>query len=94
VIAPTEEDVIRLTREYVATLSPEQIAQLPDECRPGRIRDAEDIGQWAYEIACAHCSLRFSGEEDRLLASLLDFIGQASTRLAEVKALRTVETAR
>ena len=93
-IAPTEEDVIRVTREYVATWGPEQIAQLPAECRPGKIRDGEDIGRWAYDLARAHCSLRFTGEEDQLLASLLAFIGHASARIAEVKAFRVVEGVR
>lgn len=92
VIAPTEEDVIRLTREYVATWSPEQIAQLPAECRPGRIRDGEDIGQWAYELAQAHCSLRFADDEDRLVASLLAFTAEAVARIAEVRARQVIET--
>ncbi|HET7401589.1 MAG TPA: hypothetical protein VFJ62_07395 [Usitatibacter sp.] len=92
VIAPTEEDVIRLTREYVATWGPEQIAHLPAECRPGRIRDGEDIGQWAYELAQAHCSLRFAEDDDRLVASLLAFTAEAVARIAEVRTRHVMET--
>jgi hypothetical protein len=92
VVAHTEDDVIRLTREYVATWRPEHIAQLPAECRPRRIRDGEDIGQWAYELARAHCSLRFADDEDRLVARLLAFTAEASARIAEVRAMQMTET--
>jgi hypothetical protein len=92
IVAHTEEDVIRLTREYVATWSPEHIAQLPAECRPGRIRSGEDIGQWAYELAQAHCSLRFADDDDRLVASLLAFTAEAAARIAEVRTMRMMET--
>jgi hypothetical protein len=86
----SEEEVVGLTREYVATLAPEQFAQLPAGCQPGRIRDGDDIGVWAYELAQAHCSLRYDDAQDALLARVLGFIGEAAMRVAELKALMAV----
>ena len=85
--APTEHEIVNLTREYVATWSPEEISRLPADCRPGRIVDGEDISQWAYDLARAHTSLRYDDEQDALLMRMLAFMSEASVRLAEVKAL-------
>ncbi|HET9581153.1 MAG TPA: hypothetical protein VFP44_25230 [Usitatibacter sp.] len=84
--AGSEAEIVKLTRDYVATWLPEDVTRLPDACRPGRIHDGDDISQWAYELASAHCSLRFGEDQDRLLMRMLAFISEAAMRLAEVKA--------
>jgi hypothetical protein len=84
--ACTEHEIVTLAREFLATLAPEDISRLPPECRPGRIVDGEDIGQWAYELARAHTSLRYEGEQDALLMRMLAFMSEAAMRMAEVKA--------
>ena len=85
--ATTEHEIVNLTREYVATWAPEDISRLPSECRPGRIRDAEDIGQCAYDLARAHTSLRYGDEADALMQHMLAFMAAAARRMAEVKAV-------
>ena len=85
--ASTEHEIVNLTREYVATWAPEDMSRLPTECRPGRIRDAEDISQLAYDLARAHTSLRYAGDLDTLLMHMLAFVSEAAMRMAEVKAL-------
>lgn len=87
VAATSEHEVVNLTREYLATWGPDDISRLPPECRPGRIRDAEDISQWAYDLARAHTSLRYDDEIDALLLRMLAFMGEAAMRMAEVKAV-------
>lgn len=84
--ACNEADIVKLTRDYVATWIPEDISRLPDECRPGRVRDGDDISTWAYQLARAHCSLAFDDEQDALLMRMLAFISEAAMRVAEVKA--------
>jgi hypothetical protein len=86
----SEEEVVGLTREYVATLAPDHFSQLPAGCQPGRIRDGDDIGVWAYELAKAHCSLRYDDAQDVLLVRILGYIGEAAMRVAELKALMAV----
>ena len=85
--ATNEHEILALTREYVATWGPDDISRLPDECRPGRIRDGDDISQCAYELARAHTSLRYSDEDDALLVRMLAFMSEAAMRMAEVKAV-------
>jgi len=87
VVATTEHEIVNLTREYVATWSPDDMSRLPEECRPGRIRDAEDISQCAYDLARAHTSLRYDEEQDMLMQRMLSFMAEAAMRMAEVKAV-------
>ena len=87
VAATTEHEVVTLAREHVASWEPQQLANLPEECRPGRIRDGDDISHSAYDLARAHCSLRYDGEQDVLVLRLLAFMSEAAIRVAEVKAL-------
>jgi hypothetical protein len=84
--ARNEEEIVKLTRDYVATWAPADISRLPTQCRPGRIGDGDDISHWAYDIARAHCSLLCDDEQDKLLMRMLAFIGAAAVRVAEVKA--------
>lgn len=85
--AVNEHEIVRLTREFVATWLPEDISRLPAACRPGRIVDAQDISQWAYELARAHTSLRYADEVDGLIVRMLSFASEAAVRNAEVKAV-------
>jgi len=85
--ATTEHEIVNLTREYVATWGPDDMSRLPVECRPGRIRDAEDISQCAYDLARAHTSLRYDDDQDALMQRMLSFMSEAAIRMAEVKAV-------
>lgn len=82
----SEEELVQVMRDYVATWSPEELARLPIECRPGRIRDGEDIAQWAFELASSHCANTCKAEDEPILAKMLVFVTQASMRLAQLKA--------
>ena len=84
--ARTEQDVVTIVREYVATWSPEELGRLPAACRPGKITDAEDVSDLAFCLTSAHLS--FSGPlADRLLLErLMGFFTHAGTRLAALNA--------
>ena len=84
--ARTEQDVVAIVREYMATWGPEELGRLPPACRPGKINDAEDISDLAFCLTSAH--LAFSGSlADRLLLErLMGFFTHAGTRLAALQA--------
>lgn len=84
--APTEEEVIGLVLGLLATWSPEEIARLPTDCRPVRIRDAEDISQWAFELASTHCGGKIAAEDEHLLDRMLELVTQAAVRLSVLNA--------
>ena len=90
--ARTEEEIITLTRDFVATWSPNEISRLPLDCRPGRIRDADDLSRWAFELTNEHCTNRASDEDEALLVKMMSFVAEAATRMAEVKAAFRLET--
>ena len=84
--ASQEEEVIELVRDHMARWSPEEIARLPVDCRPSRIRDAEDISRWAFELASTHCAQTLASDDEALLDRMLEFVTHAAVRLSELKA--------
>lgn len=84
--ATQEEEVIELVRDHMARWSPEEIARLPQECRPPRIRDAEDISRWAFELASTHCAQTLHADDEALLDRMLEFVTHAAIRLSELQA--------
>ena len=82
----TEEEVVSLVRDHMARWSPEEIARLPDDCRPGRIRDGDDISHWAYLLASNHCAGTRPGDDETLLERMLEFVTQAAIRVSELRA--------
>ena len=88
-----EDEVLALVREHIARWSPAEIARLPCDCRPGRIRDAEDVSRWAFTLASTHCSGTVSRDDEALLDRLLEFVTHAAVRLAALKgAMATAES--
>jgi hypothetical protein len=86
-LASTQEDeIVGLVRDHMALWSPEEIGRLPIECRPPRIRDAEDISRWAFELASTHCAQVVGPEDEPFLDRMLEFVTQAAMRLSLLKA--------
>jgi hypothetical protein len=81
-----EEDVVELVRDHLARWTPEELVGLPLECRPPRIRDAEDISRWAFELATTHCAQSGMGADDPVLERMLEFVTQAAIRISELRA--------
>ena len=86
-----EDEVIELVRGHMARWSPEEIARLPEDCRPPRIRDAEDISRWAFDLASTHCSQRMTVDDEALLDRMLEFVTHAAVRLSELNAAEVVK---
>lgn len=85
-VARTPAEVVAVTRDYMATWTPEEIALLPRACRPGRIRVAEDIEELHASAVDAYRVTRASGEELKALQLLTSFLVRASLRLADLRA--------
>ena len=78
------EQVVALTRDYLASFSPEYLGRLPADCRPTRIKYEDDIEYWAHQLA-----QRYSGKHEErvdgdLLHELRDYFLHALIRLAEL----------
>jgi hypothetical protein len=77
------EEVVALARDYLASLAPELIARLPEDCRPMQIKYEDDLDFWAFRLVQRYHS---SDEpvDGSLLGQLIDFLLHALIRLAEL----------
>ena len=80
--AKTPEAVLGVARDYLAQISPEEVAELPIECRPVRIVDADDLAIYAVTLA------RRAARDDSpdLVNKLSTFIADATVRMSQVLA--------
>jgi hypothetical protein len=83
--ATSENDVIELVRNYVGDWLPEELAKLPFDCRPGKLRDSEDLNELALKLARACVSFEVEPEELRAIEEMDAFVGQACQRIAEIE---------
>jgi hypothetical protein len=86
--AASEEQIVGVTRDYLRCWTPAEIARLPAACRPGRVRDAEDLARWGFELRSCHLSGALPPDDDALLVKLMVFVSEASERLAKLEAAR------
>lgn len=82
----SEAEVVSLTREFLAAWTPEQLTGVPEDARPGRINNGDDIRELALTLKRANFD--FVGEElDALLLEKMSaFFSEAAfhlSRLAE-----------
>jgi hypothetical protein len=52
--ASTEEDVVLVVNEFLASWKAEEIAQLPLDCKPGVIENAAEVNSYALWLAHRH----------------------------------------
>ncbi|HXN16521.1 MAG TPA: hypothetical protein VN878_09085 [Usitatibacter sp.] len=80
----SERDLVAALRDYLAGWLPEDFLRLPEACRPGKIRDGEDIYEWAFTLT----RYRFSSGPALLsrLEEMEVVFSQAATRLSQLRA--------
>ena len=84
-LARSEQDVVKVVRDFVAGLNLYELDKLPSPCRPpGKFFDAEDITSYAFEVVRHHCD---DDEPTReLVHKIATFFSYASTRLSQLMA--------
>jgi hypothetical protein len=83
--ATSESDVIELVRDYIGEWLPEELAMLPFDCRPGKLRDSEDLNELALNLVRACVSFDVEPEQLRAIEEMDAFVGQACQRIAEIE---------
>ena len=81
--AASELDVVRLAQDYLALWTPQELASVPRHCRPGHVRDGEDIADAAMELTRARIS---SFDVDPHVMELAVFFAQACARVSQLEA--------
>ena len=80
--AATEADVVAVVREFMATVSPWEVARLPESLRPRKIVDASDITLYAFDLVRG--DVMDNEGTQRVLHRLAHLFSRASLRLSQV----------
>lgn len=80
--AKSEADVVAIVREFMATVSPWEVARLPEPLRPRKITDASDVTQFAFDLVRGDI-LDNEGTQ-RVLHRLAHLFSRASLRLSQI----------
>jgi hypothetical protein len=78
-------ELVSVLRDYIAGWTPAEIARLPESCRPGKVRDAEDIETLHECLVEEFRGSRASGDDLALLQQLTSVMVRACIRLAELR---------
>ena len=83
-LATSEADVARIARDYLSEWGPADLAELPEHCRPGKIRDGQDVNDLAFRLTHLRFTPGYEPVEDGPLASMEWFFAQACQHLARI----------
>lgn len=82
--ANSSVEVVGIARDYLASWTPHDISRLPQNVRPGKLRDASDIELLHEALIDEYRTSQASGEELARLQELTSFVVRAAQRIAEL----------
>lgn len=88
--AQSEQELVQVARDFLASFTPHEVELLPVECRPRKLVDGEDVAAYSYDL-----TLHRWDDGDAAAAviqSFARFFADASERLAQIK--RSISSAR
>lgn len=80
--ARSAEEVVAIARDYLALWSPEELALVPPELRPGKLVDADDVSAYALSLVQAQMARGTPGEA--VVHKIGNFFSSASLRVSQV----------
>ena len=83
------ETILSVTRDYLATFGPEDLARLPDDCRPGRIKGEDDITYWSCKLAQFQQKDPNERIDAELLQEMLNYFLHAWFRISQIQRARS-----
>lgn len=79
-------ETLSVARDFLAAWSPQELALLPTVCRPGRLRDEQDVEALHACLVETYRDSRATGKELDALQRLTSFMVRVSMRLSELGA--------
>lgn len=73
-------ELLELSREYLASWFYDDLVMIPEECRPTRLRDSDDLHYWSERLAESFCEGAVHGEKPDLHRQMLTFFMTAAAR--------------
>jgi len=87
------QELLALARDFVAQLSPEEVATLPPTCREIRIKGSDDLYFWHERLAEEYFARASRGDPSEAHRDMLDFFTIAADRASELVGSETSEGA-
>ena len=78
----SESDVVQVAKDYMATLDPEEVALLPDTCRPRKLITGNDVSSYAFDLVRYECG--DTDDSAPFIHRLAAFFSHSSIRLSEI----------
>lgn len=78
-------EVVAITRDYLASWRPDELALLPALCRPGRVKDEQDIEQLHGGLVDEYRRNQLNGDALSALQRITSVIVRASVRIAQIR---------
>jgi hypothetical protein len=80
--ANDEAEVVGVVRDFLAQISPRDLARLPAECWPGKMVDGNDVTAYGLTLMRQACSS--SDATSDMVHRLVTFLSSAGVRLAQI----------
>ena len=80
--ATDTREVLSIVRDYLATLTPADVATLPRRLQPAKLVDAEDLASYALDMVRFHTE--GDGRAPALTARLSEFLSCANQRATQL----------
>ena len=77
-------ETLSVARDFLASWPPQDLALIPQSCRPGKLRDEQDIETLHACLVETYRDSRATGKELDALQRLTSFVVRASIRLSEL----------
>ncbi len=79
-VATDQQELLGLAREYLASWYHGDLAQIPEESRPTRIKGVDDLHYWSARLAESFCTAAAHEERIERHREMLAFFMEAAER--------------
>lgn len=80
-LCDTDDEVIQVTRDFLARLEPWEVSLLPVPCKPPKLFTARDVSEYAFEVVSWE---RDHADRSLLVTKMATFLARASVRLSQI----------
>ena len=80
----TVERIVATLKDYLDTLTPEDLARLPENCRAVRIKGDDDLEYWTYKLSRHHPAHTGAWVDSALLQEVFNHFLHASARVSQI----------
>ena len=82
--AQTPGEVLDIARDFMSSLTPEDLVAVPEDCRPAELRDQSDIDFWNLRLAEELRSIWGTTRDGQTVTQMAQFFLHASVRLSRL----------